>query len=150
MIVEIHKLLLNFAEQEPDIDIFGLRLYPGEPTEWVIEDSTTNLGVVQSGEGLGACLKYLKSHTQNREYGDHPSPAATLYDCWQKYAPLHQSLHPHSSDCYPCLVFDSDGWVIIEDCDADFDFSGDMEKAIALLQLCLALQMSITEASKIK
>lgn len=148
MINEIHGLLLNFAQQEADSDIFGLKLYPSEPAEWVIENNSTSLGITQSGVGLETCLEYLKSHTQNHEH-NNPTLAATLYDCWQRYAPLHQSLHPYSEDCYPCLSFHPDGEVTIEDCDADFDCGGNMEEAIALLRSCLALQMSIIKVPKV-
>lgn len=146
---EIYQLFVNFAiqcDRLHNLDITGLKFYPGDEQEWVIEDATTQQGIVVNDEGLISLNEFLKINTQLSEYQDSPNTAkaAIIYEQWCKYVPIHQRLH-NSEDHYPCLTFFPDHYISIEDVDSNIDWSGQLDEAIALLNLCVKLEVSFVQ-----
>ena len=132
MISEIFKLLKNFAleqEQREGIVISGLKLFPGDEKEWVIEDRTTNDGIVEGGETLEKCLKFLKSNVKEIVWDNLSDRTQTekIYQLWQQYIPVHRDKYGTDIDsCYPCLIFAPDtGEILLEDCSIDWEFGGE-------------------------
>jgi hypothetical protein len=146
MIDKIYPVLINFAKQQllEGVHVYGLKIYPGRPVEWVIEDSTSCHGVIESGKYLRNCLDSLSNATgiENEDI-EISEQAATVYKCWSDYCSIHHFFHRCDRDIYPCLTIHPDNSITIEDVDSDFHWHMKFDTAIAVLSECVNSKVSL-------